>query len=186
MIGDCCVCLFIKIPEQNNIKNFKSYLTNIENIVKKLKNGNYCFSVSFYPKEKEKSFKKWLGDDIGYIPQIGKDINSKMKNIFIQAFSRGYKFVILLNCEKIIDKGIVEEALCDLEECDAVIGKDKNGSFYLIGFKNSTFLPEILLNAEINSKNSYNQILENLKEKDYLFKELPVLQSNLANLTPIQ
>ncbi len=175
MIGDCCVCLFVKVPEKKNIKNFKSYIENIENLVSKLKNGNYCFTVSYYPKNKEEEFKKWLGSDIGYMPQIGKDLNSRIKNSFIQAFSRGYKFVVLLNCESDLDKNLVEESLCDLEECDAVIGEDENGNIYLIGFKNSTFLPELFFNVNMNSKEAYHHFLQNLKGKDYMVKELPAL-----------
>jgi len=181
MIGDCCVCMFIKSPDKNNIPNFKYYVQNIENLVSKLKNGNYCFIVSYYPKDKEKEFKNWLGNDIGYMPQIGKDLNSRVKNTFIQAFSRGYKFVVLINCETPLDKSLVEESLCDLEECDAVIGENENGGFYLIGFKNCTFSPDIFLNVNLNSEETYHQLLDTLKGKDYLVKELPALQTNLVN-----
>ncbi len=177
MIGDCCVCMFIKSPE-NNVQSLKFYVENIENLVSKLKKGNYCFIVSYYPKDKEKEFKRWLGEDIGYMPQIGKNINSRIKNSFIQAFSRGYKFVVLINCESSLNKELVEESLCDLEECDAVIGENENGGFYLIGFKNCTFSPEIFQNVDFSSDETYNQLVESLKEKDYLVKELPALQSD--------
>lgn len=172
MIGDCCVCLFIKIPDE--IKNLKTYTQNIESLVKNLKTGNYCFTVSYYPKDKEKEFKSWLGKDIGYMPQIGKDFCSRLKNSFLQAFSRGYKFVVIVNSEiSEITKDIAEEALCDLEECDAVIGKTESGNIYLIGLKNSTFSPDIFVNVDWNSSESYSQLLETLQKIDYLVKELP-------------
>jgi glycosyltransferase A (GT-A) superfamily protein (DUF2064 family) len=180
MIGDCCVCLLIRPPERDDFKNFKSYIKNIESLVQKLKNGNYCFVVSYYPKDKEKEFRNWLGKDIGYMPQIGKDINSRVKNIFIQAFSRGYKFVVLIDSSADLKNDIVEESLCNLEECDAVIGENEKGSFYLIGFKNCTFSPDIFYNLDLNSDESYNQLLENLRRKDYTIKELPTLQTDVS------
>ncbi len=68
------------------------------------------------------------------LPQRGKDLGEKMRNIFADLFDKGYERVVLMGAD-IPEVGIedLEGAFDELEFKDLVFGPTLDGGYYLVG-----------------------------------------------------
>ncbi len=152
---DRCVLFFVKNPEKARVKTrlasaigdkmavmlYKRFLLEM---LSTLNRGTFLFYVCFHPEDSLKDLKNWLGEDYLYMPQIGENLGEKMKNAFIEAFSMNFKRVLLIGSDiPDLPLEFIEEAFQSLDEKDAVIGPSVDGGYYLIGFKDKTFLPRV-------------------------------------------
>ncbi len=127
------------IGDQMAVKLYKRFLLEM---LSTLNSGTFLFYVCFHPEDSLKDLKNWLGEDYLYTPQIGENLGEKMKNAFIEAFSMNFKRVLLIGSDiPDLPLEFIEEAFNSLDEKDAVIGPSVDGGYYLIGFKDKTFLP---------------------------------------------
>ncbi len=63
---------------------------------------------------------------------------------FRKAFDMGFKRVVLVGSDiPDLPLEFIEEAFTSLKEEDAVIGPAYDGGYYLIGFKDKTFSPQV-------------------------------------------
>ncbi len=71
------------------------------------------------------------------LPQRGKDLGEKMRNIFADLFDKGYERVVLMGAD-IPEVGIedLEGAFDELELKDLVFGPTLDGGYYLVGMNN--------------------------------------------------
>ena len=86
-----------------------------------------------------------LPEGIVALPQRGKDLGEKMKNIFAELFERGYERVVLMGAD------IPEVDVKDIDEAfrkkkDLVFGPTLDGGYYLVGMSK---LHEIVFSPEI-------------------------------------
>ncbi len=150
---DRCILFFIKNPKKARVKTrlasvigdkmaVKLYKRFLLEMLATLNRGTFLFYVCFHPEDSLKDLKDWLGEDYLYVPQIGENLGEKMKNAFVEAFSMNFKRVLLIGSDiPDLPLEFIDEAFKSLNEKDVVIGPSVDGGYYLIGFKDKTFLP---------------------------------------------
>ena len=155
-----------------------------------IKKGTFPFAICFYPKKAEKTIKGWLGSDYRYIPQKGADLGERMKNSFVEAFKMGSKRVVLVGSDiPDLPLEVIEEAFISLKEEDAVIGPSYDGGYYLIGFKDKTFLPQVFERMAWGTERVFEDTMKVLKNLNQRVHTLPVLRDidtvdDLKNIDP--
>jgi rSAM/selenodomain-associated transferase 1 len=150
-----CILFFVKYPtpgrtktrlaktigNKNAIKLYRQFVTDILNMLKEI---NCKTTICFEAKNKLDKFKQWLGEDLEYTPQQGNNIGSRMRNALQWAYDAGYSKAILIGSDSPdLQQHQIRKALTALDNNDAVIGPSSDGGYYLIGFKKSSFAPEI-------------------------------------------
>ena len=154
-MDDRCLLFFIKNPEKGNVKTrlasamgdekaVKLYKRFLLEMLSTLNRGTFLFYLCFYPDHSLKDLKRWLGDHYLYTPQYGENLGEKMKNGFVEAFAMSFKRVVLIGSDiPDLPLEFIEEAFTSLNEKDAVIGPSIDGGYYLIGFSDKSFSPQV-------------------------------------------
>jgi rSAM/selenodomain-associated transferase 1 len=174
-----CILVFVKLPEAGKVKARLSedldentacslYKVFVLDLLDTLKKGHYIVRICFYPPGAEEKLSDWLGKDLFYIPQTGKDLGARMENAFIDIFSQGYSEVLLIGSDLPDLPGrIIEEAFEGLKSNGAVVGPAFDGGYYLIGFRKDTFLPEIFQGIHWGTNTVFAKTMEMFKRSDY-------------------
>ena len=93
---------------------------------------------------------RWLGTNLVYRRQEGRDLGEKMFNSFQQAFAEGSLKVILIGADiPDLTVTILEASLDLLDENDVVLGPANDGGYYLLGLREPT--PSIFQNISWGS-----------------------------------
>jgi hypothetical protein len=155
MNSDKCLIVFIKYPQAGRVKTRLAqthgrslaaglYRAFVFDVLAGPAKGDYRLCIFFTPPEKEARIRKLLGDSYEYRPQQGADLGERMKNAFAVCFSEGFKSAVLIGSDcPDLPRQRIHDAFAWLEgPCDAVIGPAADGGYYLVGFKNDTFLPD--------------------------------------------
>ena len=139
-----------------------------------LKEGTFPLYICFSPKNAQHPIKNWLGREYRYIPQNGKDLGERMRNGFIDGFAMGYKRVVLIGSDiPDLPMKYIEEAFKSLKEMDVVIGPAYDGGYYLIGFKDKTFFPQVFEGIAWGTKNAFDETMKKLKRFRRVVYTLP-------------
>ena len=86
----------------------------------------------------------WLGPDLSYHIQKGKDLGEKMMHAFQEAIDRGAKQIVLIGSDcPDIDDYLIATALKKLETDHLVLGPSKDGGYYLIGMNSRLPLAKV-------------------------------------------
>lgn len=175
--------LFVKYPEPGKVKTrlaysigvmeaTKLYKSWVENIVSELKNLSCVDLYIFFPEKKyTKEFMNWLGTDLNFCIQSGKDLGYKMNNAFKKMFNGGYKKVVLAGSDipDLNNKTIIE-AFESIDNNDVVLGKSQDGGYYLIALKESQ--EELFTNIKWSSEKVLNQTISKCKSLGLKYKLL--------------
>jgi len=174
-LDDRCLLFFVKHPQRGKVKTrlaavigddsaVSVYKNMVEQMLPKLKKGTFPLYICFFPKNAQKPIEHWLGKQYCYVPQKGKDLGERMRNGLAEAFSMGYKRVVLIGSDiPGLRIKYINEAFKSLKEMDAVIGPAYDGGYYLIGFKEKTFSPQIFEGIAWGTKNVFNETMKTLK-----------------------
>jgi len=174
-LDDRCLLFFVKNPERGKVKSrlaavigndsaVSVYKNIVDRMLSTLKEGTFPLYICFSPKNAQKPVKNWLGREYRYIPQNGKDLGERMRNGFTEAFEMGFKKVVLIGSD-IPDLALefIEEAFITLNKSDAVIGPAFDGGYYLIGFKDKTFSPQVFEGIAWGTQNVFDETVKKLK-----------------------
>ena len=155
LLDDRCLLFFIKNPEKGKVKTRlasaigderagKLYRRFLFEMLSTLNRGTFLFYLCFYPGDSLENLKKWLGEEYLYMAQYGGDLGERMENCFMEAFAMNFKRVVLIGSD-IPDLPIefIEEAFTSLKEKHVVIGPSLDGGYYLIGFNDKKFSPQV-------------------------------------------
>lgn len=185
-LKDLGVVLFVKYPEIGNVKSrltsqiddgltvelYKSFILDHISTLRKIKTS---LIICVQPGDKLEEFDKWLGADYSYIPQRGSDLGEKLKNAFRDTFSQGFKEAIVMASDSPdLPESVLLEAHRELKIHDVVIGPTIDGGYYLIGFKNTSFLPETFEDIRWSTSVVFKQTIEKFNKKGYNFHILPL------------
>jgi hypothetical protein len=152
--GKDCILFFAKYPEKGKVKKrlaahlgeditVELYRYFVRDSLSTLETCGVKLLVCFYPPESRKRFSEWLGMNYSYVPQQGVDLGQRMKYCFVNAFDRGFQFVIAIGSDiPDLPGEFIKEALSSLKTHDVVIGPSFDGGYYLIGFRKNKFIPE--------------------------------------------
>lgn len=174
-LDDRCLLFFVKYPEKGKVKSrlaavigddsaVSLYKNLVAQMLSTLKEGTFPLYICFFPKNAQKPIKNWLGREYRYIPQNGKDLGERMRNGFIGGFAMGYKRVVLIGSDiPDLPMKYIEEAFKSLKEMDAVIGPAFDGGYYLIGFNQSTFSPQVFEGIAWGTENVFDETMKKLK-----------------------
>jgi rSAM/selenodomain-associated transferase 1 len=196
---DACVLCFVKYPEKGQVKLrltanldddvvvelYRNFVLDIVSLLKKLDTQFYlCFS----PLNAHKKIREWLGSSYSYVPQEGNDLGERMKNGFCYAFTEGFRRVILVGSDSPDLPGdFLKNAIVELQTHDMVLGPSSDGGYYLIGFRNDTFLPSVFDKISWSSSSVFQETLSKVKNAGRSLSLLPAwsdvdIISDLKNL----
>jgi len=174
--ADFCVILLAKYPEKGRVKvrlarqigdDFVVGLCRyfILDSLAMLRRSGIPFVVCFHPADKLGAFEAWLGAQCECIPQRGSDLGERLRNGFVDAFSKGFRGAMAIGSDSPdLPERIVIEAREALEIHDAVIGPSLDGGYYLIGFKSNTFLPKAFEGITWSTDTVFRETVDRLKE----------------------
>jgi len=178
---DRCLLFFIKSPEEGKAKsrlavsigNGKAaafYRSFVLEMLATLENGDFRLHLYFYPENSRKDIQTWLGKDYDYIPQKGKDLGERMKNGFSDAFASGFKRVVLVGSDiPDLPLEFIQEAFIALQKEEAVIGPSYDGGYYLIGFRDAGFSPEVFKDIPWSTERVFEKTVKLLGRKKVHF-----------------
>jgi rSAM/selenodomain-associated transferase 1 len=184
-LDERCLLFFIKNPEKGKVKSrlaavigddsaVSLYKNLVAQMLSTLKEGTFPLYICFFPKSAQTPIKNWLGREYRYVPQNGKDLGERMRNGFIDGFAMGYKRVVLIGSDiPDLPMKYIEEAFKSLKEVDAVIGPAFDGGYYLIGFNQSTFSPQVFEGIAWGTKTVFDETMKKLKRFRRVVYTLP-------------
>ncbi len=187
-MDDRCLLFFIKNPEKGKVKTrlasaigdemaVKLYRRFLLEMLSTLNRGTFLFYLCFYPGDSLNELKDWLGDHYLYAPQMGENLGERMKNGFMEAFSMNFKRVVLIGSDiPNLPLEFIEEAFNSLGEKDAVIGPSFDGGYYLIGFRDKTFSPEVFEGIHWSTEKVFEETMKVLEKERLTVHTLQLLR----------
>jgi len=147
--------LFIRCPDRGQVKSRLAesigeeraralYRLFVEDLLGTLSGQDVHLRIYFEPHDAKEDISRWLGNRYELLPQQGGDLGEKMKQAFEETFQQGYRSALLIGSDvPDLQAGILKEGFDALSVHDAVLGPSMDGGYYLIGFRDDTFRPEI-------------------------------------------
>ncbi len=178
------VIIFAKYPDYGKVKTRLArqigqicstilYKNLVENTVKEALKTGMEVRIEYTPKERSENFKLWLGRNLHFKEQEGKDLGIRIFNAFRATFKNGYMKAVLIGTDipglKSTD---LKKALHLLSNRDAVIGPAADGGYYLIGFKKDKVSKEVFRNIPWSTKDVFKKTLPVFKKLGYSFEVL--------------
>jgi rSAM/selenodomain-associated transferase 1 len=200
-LDDRCLLFFVKYPEKGKVKSrlaavigddsaVRLYKNLVTQMLSTLRKGTFPFYICFFPKNTKKAIQDWLGCEYRYIPQNGRNLGERMKNSFVEAFKMGSKRAVLVGSDiPDLPLEFMEEAFISLKEEDAAIGPAYDGGYYLIGFKEKTFSPQVFERMAWGTERVFEDTMKVLKNLNQRVHTLPYLRDidtvdDLKNIDP--
>jgi rSAM/selenodomain-associated transferase 1 len=185
MADNRCVLLFVKFPERGKVKSrlaqhmdgdavLRLYECMVLDTIDMLKQAGEPFRIFFDPPEAHERMRQWLGQEYTYLPQTGEDLGERMEKAFGHVFSEGVDEALLIGSDiPELTDALVKEAFQSFATHDVVIGPANDGGYYLVGFKKSTFYPEIFYNMEWSTGMVFRQTVERFLNSSIVMHLLP-------------
>ncbi|MCK5421851.1 MAG: TIGR04282 family arsenosugar biosynthesis glycosyltransferase [Deltaproteobacteria bacterium] len=180
-----CILFFVKYPQKGQVKKrlavelgedvaVELYRNFAQDSLSTLERCGVQIVVCFYPPDSEYKFVKWLGTYFRYLPQRGSNLGQRMKNSFIKAFHTRFNPVFLIGSDiPDLPASVIREAFLALNTDEVVIGPSFDGGYYLIGFKNDTFLPETFDEISWGTQTVFQETIAVLQSAGYKIHLLP-------------
>ena len=123
---------------------------------------------------------QWLGKDLHYTQQQGKDIGQRMYNAFMDGYTDGAEHIVLIGCDiPTIDADLLTQAFSSLTSHTAVIGPSTDGGYYLIGMHQLALpwlLSSLFTDITWSTSKVYQQTIAALQKHQVSFTSLPQLR----------
>ncbi|MEJ7767172.1 MAG: TIGR04282 family arsenosugar biosynthesis glycosyltransferase [Chitinophagaceae bacterium] len=106
--------------------------------------------------------------------QEGVDLGARMANAFKDIFHAGYHQAIIIgsDCYQ-LSTAIINDALVQLQDTDAVLGPSEDGGYYLIGLK--TMQESLFKEKSWSSENVCSETITEFQKTGMSYSLLPVL-----------
>ncbi len=130
--------------------------------------------LAYAPAGQKSVLKNMVSPETVLIGQTGANLGEKMERAFAHAF-REYSPVVMIGTDSpTFPARYLSEAIGALEKnAEIVLGKSKDGGFYLIGLRN--LIPNLFDSIEWSTPHVFEQIMRNIRnlgiEKLYLLPE---------------
>ena len=176
-MDDRSLLFFIKNPERGKVKTRLASALGEEHAVKlykrfmlemlsTLNRGTFLFYLCFYPGDSLENLKKWLGEEYLYMAQYGRDLGERMENCFMEAFAMNFKRVVLIGSDiPDLPLEVIEEAFTSLKEKHVVIGPSLDGGYYLIGFNDKKFSPQVFKEIPWSKERVFEETMKILNKE---------------------
>ena len=94
------------------------------------------------------------------------DLGERMKNAFMEAFDSGFKRVVLIGSDiPGLTLEFIEEAFTSLKEKDVVIGPSFDGGYYLVGFRDKKFSPQVFKGIPWSTERVFEETMKILERE---------------------
>lgn len=91
-------------------------------------------TIAYTPSNAEAAFQGIYDQSVSYLPQKGHNLGERMKNAFIDSFSRGSKRTVIIGTDSpTLPLSYIQKAFDALNEVPVTIGPTFDGGYYLIG-----------------------------------------------------
>jgi len=139
-----------------------------------LKRGDFPVTIYVHPAAAVSIVRKTLGARYNYRPQAGDDLGHNMHQAFTEAFSGGYRRVVLIGSDlPDLPLDTVDEAFRLLHTADCVIGPSADGGYYLIGFTSTSFVSEAFSHISWGSASVLNDTIRRIEDHGRRVECLP-------------
>lgn len=179
------VILFVKAPIPGQVKTrlarklggqaaVRLYKCFVNDLVKKIESAGLHLYIFYDPPDAEAAIRAWLGCNRFCFPQKGKDLGERMSLAFQQTFSGGVQRAVLIGSDlPDLPAEIIANALTALNESPAVIGPSKDGGYYLIGFRPSSFRTDVFEDIPWSSERVLSATLDRFAKTGIPFWTAP-------------
>ena len=145
MLLEEALIIFLKYPEPGEVKtrlareigNYSAalfYRLFSEVVLKETSPCGFSRAIFFHPKEKEREIREWLGSDLEFYPQEGKDLGERLFKAFEVVFKKGANRAVAIGTDSpTIRKSVIIEAFQMLKDRPCVLGPALDGGYYLLG-----------------------------------------------------
>lgn len=159
----------------------KLYRAFVQDILDTLDSSDLRYAISLYPENSD--IYEWLDRDVSVYAQRGSTPVERVKNTFLDAFSRGErKVMVLVSDIPDIPPEEIMEAIYSFKDSDVVIGPSVDGGYNLIGFSDESFRESAFDNISWGTDMAFADTAEKLGGmKIYLLSPWPDIDT-IANL----
>ncbi len=196
---DTCILLFIKYPEKEKVKLrlsrdldedivLEMYRCFVQDTLTTVEKIDLPFFICFHPPDAQGKFQSWLGSNLLFLPQKGRDLGERMKHSFTDVFTKGFQNVILIGSDSPdIPEDSIKQAFTILQTKDVVLGPTSDGGYYLIGFRKTVFTASVFEEIHWSTPLVFQETLMKIKQAHRSVGFLPVWSdidtlSDLKNL----
>ena len=153
-MSDSCLLFFVKNPERGEVKTRLAatlgqkvardiYRCFILDMLSALERTGFRITICYYPGDALDDLKRVIGEGYAFKSQHGADLGERMARSTSDAFAQGFDRAIVIGSDiPDLPGAFIKESFDALETYDSVIGPAFDGGYYLIGFKQESFLPE--------------------------------------------
>jgi uncharacterized protein len=135
--------------------------------------GIDCHKFVFYADEITEN-DLWNGGDFAKRLQKGSDLGQRMQEAMNELFEQSFSKVIIIGSDCFdINPIILNEAISQLGQHDAVLGPAYDGGYYLLGLTNHT--PELFANKAWSTNKVARETINDFKKLKKSYYLLPVL-----------
>jgi len=173
------VLLFVKSLERGKVKSrlaarlgeeltLDLYRSFVLDTVEALTSADASLRIYYYPADSGENVANWIGKGFVFAPQRGEDLGERMRNAFADSFSEGLERALLIGSDiPDLNIAVIGDAFSSLENSDAVVGPASDGGYYLIGFRKSSFLPEVFHGINWGSNSVFRETMKLLSVSGY-------------------
>lgn len=117
---------------------------------------------------------EWSSDHYVKKLQKGDDLGTRMNNAFQTGFDSGYQHIIIIgsDCYE-LQQHHLETAFHELKSHDFVIGKAKDGGYYLLGMNES--YPQVFTDMAWSTETVFDETMTRIQQLGCTVHELPEL-----------
>ncbi len=181
MFSDECLLFYVKWPEPGKVKTRLAlhcgndhavglYRCFVLDMLDSLAHNPQPVCICYTPEEALPDFKSWLKETYFYLPQHGQDLGERMCRSFQDAFRLGFKSVCLIGSDlPDLPPDYIREAFEHLSVYESVIGPSIEGGYYLIGFREETFFPELFRNVQWSISSVYRETVVRYEQRGTKF-----------------
>jgi len=182
-----CIVIFVRYPEKGAVKSRLApaldeglivalYESFVVDLLATLEASGHPFRIAFTPADRGEEIFRRFGRHDGF-PQTGADLGERMKNCFQRCFADGFSQAVIIGSDiPDLPPEIFAEAFTALETGGAVIGPAADGGYYLIGFREETFVPEVFEGIAWSTEGVFAETLERLARAGVGVHRLPCLR----------
>lgn len=157
------------IGEKEAAKVYEQLITLTHNALKEVKADIFVFY------DGNGSSKEHRDCRYHYNAQLGNNLGERMLHAFREVFIKGYKKVLIIGTDcPGINKGILEESFCQLDQQDISLGPALDGGYYLIGMKKAH--ASLFQSIPWSTNKVFERTLEKLHGMNLTFSVLPTLR----------
>jgi len=151
---------FVRNPERGDVKTRLAatlgknvardlYRCFILDMLSALESTGFPIVICYYPEDALDDLKGIAGEGYAFKSQHGADLGERMARSITDAFAQGFDRAIVIGSDiPDLPLAFIQESFAALETYDSVIGPAFDGGYYLIGFKQESFLPEAFQGIE--------------------------------------